>query len=687
MFEAIPQRRPATAASSQPLSKLRDNVVAADKAGLGIAIHAIGDEGNAELLDIFDHTIKKNGPRDRRFRIEHAQHLRPQDYKRFADLGVIASMQPFHIIDDGRWAEGRIGKKRCESSYALRSLLDAGAKVAFGSDWSVAPLNPLLGIDAAVNRRTLDGKHPKGWFPRAKDHGRRSLQMLHAHECLCSVSGERPRLLSKQASSPILSLSRDILAASEARPNCADRSAHDRGRRSRGFIGSRSAAIEIQHVMWYATFQEFAMPAHVTVSPLDIALVSQFRFRSRTIQEPSRVSFDENGKLEDAKGWAAIKKELKDRKPAHVFLIAHGWRNSKERADDVFTYFGKDLRDLQSKDAPIEVIGFRWPSLLGENDSAADQSFKVLAKAVAGAIANSPNAQKRIENLKEFLKKKSTRLLALSLKHPLPNDDEIDVLVDNLQEPENVQNLLTALTYYQMKKRAGAVGAAGMQECLTQLQESMPETRFHLVGHSFGCKVILSCLASEGRAEKQVDSVTLLQAAVSMHCFAPKIADLMDAEGAYIHAPKRVRGCIAVTFTKNDKALSVAYPAASQAAGQVGELPLRKHQWAPSLFGALGGKGIAGVAGITPIEMGEKGTKYSLRPGFNALDADKIILVAFRHSQGRGDLADLVRGDTFLIKRRLVATSCSRIPLRGLRLPLQPQKFDQAWSHPRSCRY
>lgn len=149
---------------TQP-ERLRDNILAADKAGLGVAIHAIGDRGNAELLDIFEEVIQKNGPRDRRFRIEHAQHLRPQDYKRFAQLGAIASMQPYHIIDDGRWAEGRIGAKRCASSYALRSLLDAGAKVAFGSDWPVAPLSPLLGIDAAVHRKTLDGKHPKGWFP------------------------------------------------------------------------------------------------------------------------------------------------------------------------------------------------------------------------------------------------------------------------------------------------------------------------------------------------------------------------------------------------------------------------------------------------------------------------------------------------------------------------------------------
>jgi predicted amidohydrolase YtcJ len=148
--------------------KMQEWVTGADKAGLSVAIHAIGDQANAVLLDIFQEAERQNGPRDRRFRIEHAQHLRPVDYPRFARLGVIASMQPYHTIDDGRWVEGRIGKERCASSYALRSLLDARAPLAFGSDWSVAPIDALLGIDAAVNRRTLNGKHPEGWFPEQK---------------------------------------------------------------------------------------------------------------------------------------------------------------------------------------------------------------------------------------------------------------------------------------------------------------------------------------------------------------------------------------------------------------------------------------------------------------------------------------------------------------------------------------
>ena len=147
---------------------MRELVARADAAGLSVAIHAIGDEANAKLLDLFADVAKANGPRDRRFRIEHAQHLRTADYSRFQELNVVASMQPYHAADDGRWAVGRIGAKRCASSYAFKSLADAGARLAFGSDWPVAPLDPFGGIDAAVTRRTLDGKHPGGWFPEQR---------------------------------------------------------------------------------------------------------------------------------------------------------------------------------------------------------------------------------------------------------------------------------------------------------------------------------------------------------------------------------------------------------------------------------------------------------------------------------------------------------------------------------------
>jgi predicted amidohydrolase YtcJ len=168
MYESFDNEPGSTGVFVTPREKLYEFIRGADRAGLSVAVHAIGDRANSELLAIFATVTKENGPRDRRFRVEHAQHLRPEDYPRFRELSVIPSMQPYHAIDDGRWAEGRIGRKRCASSYAFRSLLDAGAKLAFGSDWSVAPLSPILGIDAAVNRRTLDGKHPGGWFPQQR---------------------------------------------------------------------------------------------------------------------------------------------------------------------------------------------------------------------------------------------------------------------------------------------------------------------------------------------------------------------------------------------------------------------------------------------------------------------------------------------------------------------------------------
>ncbi|MEX2156585.1 MAG: amidohydrolase [Gemmatimonadales bacterium] len=140
----------------------------ADSAGLHVAVHAIGDRANALLLAIFDSVARAHGARDRRFRDEHAQHVRPQEIPRFGAQRVVPSMQPYHAIDDGRWLGKRIGPVRIRTTYAFRSLLDSEAPLAFGSDWSVAPLDPLLGVYAAVTRRTLDGRNAGGWVPDQK---------------------------------------------------------------------------------------------------------------------------------------------------------------------------------------------------------------------------------------------------------------------------------------------------------------------------------------------------------------------------------------------------------------------------------------------------------------------------------------------------------------------------------------
>ena len=167
-FSDQPSNRGLLSDEMHPISLMRDRMMRADAAGLQICAHAIGDAGISAILDIYQEIEKAHGGRDRRWRIEHAQHMAAKDFDRFAQLRVIASVQPYHAIDDGRWAEARIGHDRASRTYAFRTLLDHGVRLALGTDWSVAPLNPMLTLYAATTRATLDGKNPNGWFPEQK---------------------------------------------------------------------------------------------------------------------------------------------------------------------------------------------------------------------------------------------------------------------------------------------------------------------------------------------------------------------------------------------------------------------------------------------------------------------------------------------------------------------------------------
>jgi predicted amidohydrolase YtcJ len=184
----------------------------ADKAGLQIAVHAIGDRANRTVLDMFEKLEKENGAADRRLRIEHAQHLSPSDISRFASLKVIASVQPYHAIDDGRWADKRIGSERVKTTYAFRSLLDAGAVLAFGSDWFVAPMNALQGIYAAATRRTLDGRHPDGWVPEQKISVKEALHAYTVGSAYASMEEHIKGTLEPGMLADMAVLSTDILS-------------------------------------------------------------------------------------------------------------------------------------------------------------------------------------------------------------------------------------------------------------------------------------------------------------------------------------------------------------------------------------------------------------------------------------------------------------------------------------------
>ena len=151
-----------------PYEEFEKMVVAVDKAGFQIGIHAIGDRANHWVLNAYRKAQQLNGSRDSRHRIEHAQVLGDDDIARFAKLGVIASMQPTHCITDKRFAEKRIGRQRCRGAYAWRRLLDAGAAIAFGTDYPVEPISPLEGLYAAVTRKDRAGEPGDGWFPDQK---------------------------------------------------------------------------------------------------------------------------------------------------------------------------------------------------------------------------------------------------------------------------------------------------------------------------------------------------------------------------------------------------------------------------------------------------------------------------------------------------------------------------------------
>ncbi|HEX8098509.1 MAG TPA: amidohydrolase [Pyrinomonadaceae bacterium] len=194
---------------TQSEKMLRD-VEDADRRGLQVMIHAIGDRANDQILSFYERAEREDGDRDRRFRIEHAQHLRPQDIPRFARARVIASMQPYHAIDDGRWAEKRIGHKRAETTYAFRSLLDAGATLAFGTDWTVAPLDPVLSVYAAVTRRTLDGKHPGGWIPEQKISVEEAVRAYTVGSAYAEFTDDVKGTITPGKLADIVILSRDI---------------------------------------------------------------------------------------------------------------------------------------------------------------------------------------------------------------------------------------------------------------------------------------------------------------------------------------------------------------------------------------------------------------------------------------------------------------------------------------------
>jgi predicted amidohydrolase YtcJ len=189
---------------------LYENIKKGDGSNLQAVIHAIGDRAISDVLDIFEKVAAENGQRDRRFRIEHSQHINPKDFLRFRELNVIASMQPYHAIDDGRWAEKVIGSERIKTTYAFKKLLQTGVRLAFGSDWYVAPPDPLFGIYAAVTRRTLDDENPEGWVPEERISVEAALRAYTSDAAFASFDENNRGRLKEGFHADIIILNEDI---------------------------------------------------------------------------------------------------------------------------------------------------------------------------------------------------------------------------------------------------------------------------------------------------------------------------------------------------------------------------------------------------------------------------------------------------------------------------------------------
>ena len=193
-----------------PEPELRAMIGAADSAGLQVVVHAIGDRANALLMDVFDSVADAHGARDRRFRIEHAQHLRAREIEKMAISSVLASMQPYHAADDGRWAAKRIREPQLRGTYAFRSILDAGGTLVFGSDAPVAPIDPLLGIWAAVARQTIDGANPDGWYPEQRVTLEEALRAYTAANAFATFGEARRGVLRAGMLADVVVLDRDL---------------------------------------------------------------------------------------------------------------------------------------------------------------------------------------------------------------------------------------------------------------------------------------------------------------------------------------------------------------------------------------------------------------------------------------------------------------------------------------------
>ncbi|MBT3749657.1 MAG: amidohydrolase [Bacteroidetes bacterium] len=215
LFEELSDEPGKTGLPQMSYAELEKRILATDKMGFQIGIHAIGTKANNWILNAYEKAQLLNGKRDSRHRSEHAQILIDGDIPRFAELGVIASMQPTHCITDKRFCEKRIGLERSKGAYAWRRLLDAGAKIAFGTDYSVEPLEPMEGLYAAVTRKDRLGEEGVGWFPSQKLSMEEAIELYTLGAAYAQFMEGRKGMLKKDYLGDLIIVNQDLLSVSE----------------------------------------------------------------------------------------------------------------------------------------------------------------------------------------------------------------------------------------------------------------------------------------------------------------------------------------------------------------------------------------------------------------------------------------------------------------------------------------
>jgi pimeloyl-ACP methyl ester carboxylesterase len=356
------------------------------------------------------------------------------------------------------------------------------------------------------------------------------------------------------------------------------------------------------------------------------------------------LNIDKQGKLlePDEELLDKITGRFKADPPTHVFVLSHGWYNNKEAAFNSYQKMIAEMKKvadqlkLRPEGFKPAVVGLHWPSLAFEKDEELIKSLPgLLSKKNAVRLKLILELKYGIDDLQPLLTKKMSRdevitlfaLVRLYMGDAVADPDGKggpDLKALDAKDLNTVLDAIRVFSFWQMKKRAGTVGANGVRRVLMELQTAAPKAEFHLVGHSFGCKVLLSALAGEDK-QPPVNSLVLLQAAISTDAFAEKVnvrGKTMPAAYNLVLAQGRVKGPIVATFSDNDSALGLGYPPASRAAGQIAELEARVFDLPEKAYFSMGA---VGIGGIDSVPARKDNLAYGFKNGLNNVNAADII--------------------------------------------------------------